>query len=97
MVRDSRRLLFHSTVRAWLALALRGGKTRLGGGHFFFDVGPYRRLVVFDGEQIIGAMFHDQLATRFGLGMQGIEGDIATGQVQLTEELLRDRDFIGLL
>jgi hypothetical protein len=54
-------------------------------------------LVVFDGEQEVGAVFEDQGASGVGLGVEGVEADEAAVQVQAGEELAGDGDFVGLL
>src|SRR5436189_12540 len=62
-----------------------------------FNIVAYRRLVVFDGEEIVSTVIDDQLAGGLGLGVQGVQRHGAAGQVQLAEELSGHGDLIGLL
>jgi len=53
-------------------------------------------LVIFDGQQIVSPAFQDDLARRFGLGMQRVQRDQAALEVQVREEFLGHGDLIGL-
>jgi len=51
ITRFSARPLLISWVRAWVVVGWSGGKIRLGGGDFLFEVGPQGGLVVLDGQR----------------------------------------------
>ena len=78
-------------------MAGRGGKIRRRGGNEFFDVGPQRGLVVFDGQQKVGPVFEHQLARGLVLGVEGVEADFASVQVEPVEQRAGHGDFVGLL
>src|SRR6516162_2838389 len=86
-VRLSREPLLSSTVRAWVQVAGRGGKTRWGNGHGFFYVLAQSRLVVFAAEQVVRPAIHHQAAGRFILGVERIQGNPPPPQLHLSEEL----------
>src|SRR5216684_8464940 len=83
-------------VRYSAGVGFQGGKIRLGGGEQFLDVLVKLLLVVFNGEQIIPSAFQHDIASGLGLGVQGVQGDQPTLQVQVRKELLGHGDFIGL-
>ena len=59
---------------------------------FGFDGG----LIVFDGQQKIGAVFEDRVAGGLVLGVEGVQADFAPVQVEFLEQLPGDGDFVGL-
>jgi hypothetical protein len=59
------------------------------------DVLSQRGLVVLDGRQVVRALFQHQSARALGLGVQGLETDFATVQVELLVELAGHGDFVG--
>src|SRR6266702_8930770 len=93
--------LWARTSRAVVALAVGAGGSGKKGDrrlrHEAFDVVADRRLVAFDGEDVVGAVFEHQRAGRFVLGVEGIEADDAPVEIELGEELARHGDFVGLL
>src|SRR2546422_2006194 len=72
IARFSVRPLFFSKVRAWVGLGGSRGEIRFGSGDFLFDVGPQGRLVVLDGQEVVGSGFHHQDAGRLILSVQGV-------------------------
>ena len=62
----------------------------------FFNVRVHGRLVVFDRQQIVGTVFEHQIAGGVVLGMEGVQTDFASVQVELLKELPRHGDFVGL-
>src|SRR6266851_4480027 len=64
--------LLNSRLPASVAVACRGGKIRRRGGDEFFDVRSQGGLVIFDGEQIIGAVLQHQLLRGLVLGVEGV-------------------------
>jgi hypothetical protein len=88
--------LFRSTARAQVGVVGRGGKARRWGGYSFLHVFPEAGLVVFHGQQVVGAVLHDQFTGGLALGMEGVERDGAPGQVEVAEEFARHGDFVGL-
>src|ERR1017187_1032121 len=88
--------LLNSRRPARVGLAWRGGKIRRRGGNQFFDVLFDSRLIVFDRQREIGAMFQDGGAGGLVLGMEGVQTDFAAVQVQFMEQLPGDGDFVGL-
>jgi hypothetical protein len=63
--------------------------------HPSFHALTQRGLVVLDGQQRVGAVFQHQCARGLGLGVQGLQADFATVQIELLEELAGHGDFIG--
>src|SRR5205814_2032389 len=63
----------------------RGGKKRQWRRNPFFDVSSYGRLVVFDRQQKIGAVFEHQIAGGLVLSMEGVQTDFTSVQVELLE------------
>ena len=53
-------------------------------------------LVIFDGQQIVPSAFQHDVASRFGLGVEGIQRDKSAVQVQVWKELLRHGNLVGL-
>ena len=78
-VRLSGTPFFFSTVRARVGVTGRGGKTHRWGRNFLFNVLAQGGLVVFDGEQIVGSVFQDQVAGGLVLSMEGVQSDVAPG------------------
>src|SRR5216684_1404006 len=83
-------------VRYSAGVGFQGGEIRLGGGEQFLDVLVKLLLVVFNGEQIVPSAFQHDIASGLGLGVQGVQRDESTLQVQIRKELLGHGDFIGL-
>src|SRR5271165_2517359 len=88
--------LLNSRRPASAGVAWRGGKIRRRGGNQFFDVLLDGRLVVFDRQQKISAVFQDGVAGGLVLGMEGVQADFAAVQVQFVKQLPGDGDFVGL-
>jgi hypothetical protein len=63
--------------------------------HQSLDVLSQRGLVVLDGQQVVGAVLQHQCARGLGLGVQGVEADFATVQIEFPEELAGHGDFVG--
>ena len=84
-----------STVRAWVGVGSRGGKTRSGSGAEVFDVLAQRGLVACDGRQVIGPVLQDQVAPGLILGVQRGQRHAPAGQCHLPEELPGGGDFAG--
>lgn len=53
-------------------------------------------LVIFGGQQIVPSALQHDIASRLGLGVQGIQRDKSTLQVQVRKELLRHGNLVGL-
>ena len=53
-------------------------------------------LVIFDGQQIVPSAFQHDVASRFGLGVEGIQPDQSAVEVQVWKELLRHGNLVGL-
>ena len=53
-------------------------------------------MVIFDGQQIVPSAFQHDVASRFGLGVEGIQRDQSAVQVQVWKELLRHGNLVGL-
>src|SRR5438552_9529126 len=97
ITRFSARPLLSSCVRASVGVAWSGGEIRSGSGYFFFDVGPKRGLIVFDGEQVVAAGLDHHFARSFVLGVQCVQANESILQIQRRDQLLlRDRNLIGL-
>ena len=79
-----------------MGVGCQGGKIRLGGGEQLLDVLVELELVIFDGQQIVATAFQDDLASRFGLGMQRIQRDESALEVKGRKEVLGHGDLIGL-
>src|ERR671925_971003 len=75
--------LLNSRRPASVGVVCRGKKIHRQCGNKFFDGGAQGGLVVFDGEEIIGAVFEHQLARGLVLSVQGVEADFASVQVEL--------------
>ena len=60
------------------------------------NVGQQDRLVVFDGEQVVGGALFDQVAGKLALGEQGIGGDGLAGDVHTLEQGNEHPDLVGL-
>src|SRR5664279_4087066 len=95
--RTSKSPLLNSRRPANVAVACRGGKIRRRGGHQFLDILAQRRLVVFDGQQIIRAVFQHQFGPGLILGVERVQADLAPIQIQPLEQLSSHGNFIGLL
>ncbi len=67
-------------------MGCQGGKIRLGGGEQFFNVLVNGGLIILGRQQVVGTRFEHQVASRLGLGVQGIERDEAAFEVQLLKE-----------
>jgi hypothetical protein len=72
-------------------VAWRGKKIGGRSGDEFFDVGAQGGLVVFDGQQIVGAVFRAPVPGGLVLGVESVEADFAPVQIELFEQLARDR------
>ena len=53
-------------------------------------------LVVFNGQEIVPSALQHDIASRLGLGVQGIQRDPTALQVQVGKELLGHRNLVGL-
>lgn len=95
-VRLSATPLFLPALRARLGVWGRGGTTRRGDGHFLCDVLAQGGLVVFHRQQIVRAVFEDQLPRGLILGVQRVQGHGAAGQVQFAKEFAGHGDLVGL-
>src|SRR3974390_2403687 len=93
-VRLSRTPLFFSVVRARAGVGSRGGKTRGWGGHGVGDVLKQGGLVILHGQQIVGAVLHDQLPGGLVLSVERVQRHGASTQIQRAKELARHRNFI---
>ena len=62
-------------VRYCVGVGCQGGEIRPGGGEQFLDVLVEFGLVVFDGQQIVRPAFQHEIASGFGLGVEGIQRD----------------------
>jgi hypothetical protein len=60
------------------------------------DIGQQGRLVVFDGEQVMGAPLFDQVAGELALGEQGVGGEGLASDVHALEERDEHPDLVGL-
>src|SRR5271169_239024 len=60
-------------VRYSVGVAFQGGEIRLGGGEQFLDVLVKLELVIFNGQQIVSSALQHNIASRLGLGVQGIQ------------------------
>ena len=60
------------------------------------DIRPQGRLVIFDGEDVMGVVFQEILG-EFALGEQGIGGDRLAGDIQRLKDRDDHPDLIGLL
>src|SRR5436190_10309688 len=87
--------LLNSLRPAKFSAVCRGGKRRRWRRNQFFDVSSYGRLVVFDRQQKISAVFEHQLAGGLVLSMEGVQTDFASVEVELLEECACDGDFVG--
>src|ERR1035437_8992038 len=65
----------YSKVRYSVGVGFQGGEIRLGGGEQLLDVLVKLELVVFDRQQVVPSALQHDLASRFGLGVQGIQRD----------------------
>lgn len=68
----------------------------MGGTDKLLNVLAKGGLIVFDRRQVVSAVCHHQLAGRFVLGMERVQGPRAPGQIEFPEEFARHRNFIGL-
>ena len=78
-----------------MGVGFQGGKIRLWGGNQFFDVLVDRWLIVLGCQEVIATAFQHDIASRFGLSVQGVQGNQAASEVQVLEELAGDGDFVG--
>jgi hypothetical protein len=62
--------------------------------HQSFHVLTQRGLVVLDGQQRVGAVLQHQCARGLGLGVQGLQADFATVQIEFLEEVGGPRGFL---
>jgi hypothetical protein len=79
-----------------VGVACQGGEIRLGGGQQGLDVLVELELVIFNGQEIIPSALQHNIASRLGLGVQGVQRDQMALQVQVGKELLGHGDFVGL-
>jgi len=79
-----------------VGVGFRGGKIRLGGGNEFFDIVVEGALVLFSREHIVGPRFQHQVASRVGLGVEGIQRDEPAFEIQIRKELSCHGDLVGL-
>ena len=79
-----------------MGVGCQGGKIRLGGGEQLLDVLVKLALVVFDRQQVVPSALQHDLASRFGLGVQGIQRDEPALEVQVGKEFLGHGDLVGL-
>lgn len=70
------------------------GFTAFGESHL--DVGPQGRLIVFDGEEVVGVAV-DEVARELALGQQGIGGEGFAGDVEGVDQRDEGADLVGLL
>src|SRR5208283_404799 len=63
----------YSKVRYSVGVDCQGGKIRLGGGEEFLDVLVKLELVIFNGQQKVPSTLQHDVASRLGLGVQGIQ------------------------
>src|SRR5271166_1228586 len=97
ILRLSLRPLLISSTRALVGVDSRGGKIALRSGDECFDVCAHGGLVPLDREQIIGAVFQDQSAGGFILGVQGVQRDEPAFELQVLKQLSRHGNFVSLL
>ena len=69
-----------------MGVGSQGGKTRLGGGEQFLDILVDGGLITLGRQQVVGAGFEHQVASRLGLGVQGIQGDEPAFEVQISSK-----------
>src|SRR5450759_3971240 len=86
----------YAKVRYSVGVGCQGGEIRLGGGEQFLNVLVKFQLVIFDGQQIVPSALQHDVASRLGLGVQGIQRDEAAFQVQVGKEFLRPGELVGL-
>lgn len=96
IVRLSGHPLLVSTVRAWVGVDWRGGKTRWHNGDEFFNVLAQHRLVIFDAHHVVGAVLNNQIARGLVLGVERVQGHAPPLKFPLCKELARHGYFVGL-
>jgi len=72
------------------------GAIRLRGGEQLFDVLAQNWLILLEAQEVIAARFQNNVSSRLGLGVQGVQRNEPVVEVQTCKEPLSDGDFVGL-